>query len=98
CAEELRAHDGEEAHWPAAEHGDGVAVAYLCELGAEVGGGENVGEQDGVVVPDLFRQLHQSHARERDARELGLQSVERARTFWSAEERGSLVAAVGVRV
>ena len=67
-------------------------------LRAEVAGRENVGEKDCLIVADLRRQLDQTDVRERHARFFGLQTVERAARFRSAEKCRAVVRAVRVRL
>ena len=54
-------------------------VADLGQVGAEIAGREDVGEQDRLVVAHLGGQLHESDMGVGHAGALGLQAVERAR-------------------
>ena len=57
---------GEQADRAGAEHDDHVALDDVAELGAEVAGGQRVGEQDGVLVVHPVRD-HASARRRRTA-------------------------------
>ena len=65
-AQQLGAGNGELAHRAAPEHRHGVAAAHLGHLGAEVAGGEDVREQNRLIVADLRWQFDQPDVGERD--------------------------------
>gem|GEM_PF-4894504 len=95
-AEQPGGEDRELSHRAAPEHRHGVAVADLGDVGAEIAGGEDVGDQNRVLVAHLVGQLDQPHVGVRDARLVGLQPVERAAGLGAAEEGGAGLGAVGV--
>jgi hypothetical protein len=71
------ARDCELADRPAAEDRHRRAGRDVRQRRAEPARREDVREEDGLVVRDLLRQLHEVEVRERDALALGLQPVER---------------------
>ena len=92
-----RARYGELAHRPAAEHHHRVARLDLGEVGAEVGGRKNIGEEDRLLVAYRVGQLDEVRRRIGDARVFRLQAVEIAARVAAAIERGAGVRALGVR-
>ena len=90
--------DREQPHGPAAEHGDVVARVDLGEIRAEVAGGEDVGDEDRLVIADLLGKLHHADVRQRDPGQFRLQPVKRPGRLGPAEERGAGLLAVGVGV
>ncbi|MCY1407496.1 hypothetical protein D9M71_228000 [compost metagenome] len=97
-AHQPRAGDGELAHRAAAEHRHRVPRRDLGQAGAEVAGGEDVGEQDRLVVADVAGQPDQADVGVGYPRHLRLQAVERAGHGGAAIEGGAGVLAVGVGV
>lgn len=95
-AHKLGAGDGELAHRAATEHCHGLARLDVRHVGAEVAGGNDVGDQDGVALGDLVRQPDHVGAGVGDARVLRLQAVERPGGLGAAEERRARELAVGI--
>ena len=56
-AHQFGGRDGELADGPAAEYYNLVALLDVGEIGTEPAGRENVGQQQGLVVTDLVREL-----------------------------------------
>src|SRR5690606_34842108 len=94
--QQLGAGDGELTDRAGAEDGHGVAAADFGQLRAEIPGGEDIGEQDGLVVVDFAGQLHQADIGEGNTRHLGLQAVEGTGDFRAAVKGGAGLLAVGV--
>jgi hypothetical protein len=63
---------GELADRSAAPDGNRVALLDLAVLGGHVAGGEDVGEEEHLLVVQVFRDLERSHVRVRHARVLRL--------------------------
>ncbi len=95
-AQQLGAGNGELAHRAAPEHRHGVAAAHLGHLGAEVAGGEDVREQNRLIVADLRWQFDQPDVGERDTGLLSLQTMEWSGGLRTAIERGAGLLAVRV--
>jgi hypothetical protein len=91
-AEQERARDDELADRTTTEHRDRVAGDDPSEARAEVCSGQDIREEDGVVVGDLVRQLHRSDVCERHVYELGLHAVEAAAVL-----RPSVIGRAGLR-
>ena len=62
-AEELCAHESHQAHRPGPDHGDGVARADHRALGGEHAGGEDVADEDRLLVADAVRDRDQVQVR-----------------------------------
>ena len=76
--EQLRRHDRREADRAGADHGDGVAGLHAAVQHADlVGGREDVGEEEHVLVGEPLRHLVDGRVGERHACELGLEAVDR---------------------
>ena len=104
-AQEVRALDRELANRPAPPHGDGVAGTDAAVLRGHVAGGEDVGEEQHLLVGQRVGHLDRPDVRERHARVLGLASGIAAVHVRIAEQARPRVAAdlfghprVGVRV
>ena len=69
---ELRALQREHADRAEADHHHGVAGRDLGHLGAEVAGGEDVGEEHGLLVGDALGDLEHRRVGRRDGDGLGL--------------------------
>jgi hypothetical protein len=98
CPQELGADDGEQPDGAAAEHADRVARLDLGHVRAEIPGGEDVGEQDGLVVGHPGRKLDQRRIGQWHAGEFGLEAVEGPSRLRAAEERRPSRLPVGVGV
>ena len=86
------------ANWPTGPHPGyrhGVAAAHLGHLGAEVAGGEDVREQNRLIVADLRWQFDQPDVGERDTA-FSLQTMEWSGGLRTAIERGAGLLAVRV--
>src|SRR5690606_19218854 len=79
--------NGELSHGPTAEYRDGISVLDLRQVCAEVAGGKNIGEQNGLVIAHVVRQLYRTDVGVRNPRVLGLQALERTGCLGTAEER-----------
>ena len=87
---ELGALQGEHADRPEPDHHDGVARGDVGALRAEVAGGEDVGEQHGLLVGDALGDLDDRRVGRRHGDRLGLAAGQLER---GAEHLGAGVAA-----
>ena len=90
CAED-REHPGRSA----AKDGDRVTRCGLSQLGSEVAGGKDVGNENHLFVGDIVRKFSEADMRVRNARELRLQTVKGSSPLRSAEEGGALPCPMG---
>ena len=82
----------------APEYDNRVARTDLCQLCAEVAGGKDIREQDGLVVSDLVGEFHRPYVCKRNPCPFRLQALKGARTARTAEEGRPRAAAVRVGV
>src|SRR6185437_15542630 len=95
---QFRAGDGELADRTAAEDHHGIARRNLRNIRAEIPGWENIRYQDGLIVADFVRKLHQPNVRERDSRIFRLQSIERPRLLRAAVKRATCLRPVRIGI
>src|SRR5690606_28039710 len=95
-AHQPRTGDGELVHRAAAEHGDGITGADLRHFRAEVAGGEDIREQDRLVVGDGVGNLDQADIGVGNTGLFRLQAIEAATGFRPAEKGGAGLGAVRV--
>src|SRR5947209_5572144 len=91
-----RTRDRELAYRSAAEHRNGMAWMNPGDIGAEVPGGENVREKNGLVVIDHLRELEHSHVGEWNPYELRLHAVKVSCAFRASEECRALAFRIGM--
>ena len=84
--------DGELRHRAAAPDGDGVAGFDLAELGTHVAGGEDVGQEEDLVVGEVVGHLDGAHVGVGDAQVFGLAARVAAQGVGVAEQPGGRVA------
>src|SRR6185437_11881169 len=96
--EQLGADNGELTDGTAAEDDHGISGLDLRQFRAEVGGGEDVGEENRLIIRYLRREFDETNRSKRNACPLGLQSVERASRFGTAIESRARERSVGIGI
>src|SRR5205085_8289139 len=77
CIQQPGAGDGKLPYRAAAEDSHSAARMDLGQISSHVAGGKNIGKQNGLIVQNVFRDLHQINIGKRDTHKLRLHAVKR---------------------